>query len=438
MLKTAHNNTDLQSLLAKVQGGANQKASEGLGALGELLNNGGGQTQFSDILAGEGALQGISSEDLMSFFKNQGSSEADISELFSKLESPEGKEFLKSLSFNGDSFVNAEGKKVGINDLMGQLRSDDFKNFEAHLKNNKSLSIEKGVSFGKGKETNELRSAEDFLAQRKALAGKRVVAQQDGTAKILRTNPALNQYQKENKVINDRLIKVPQSSFEGMTEGMKVQMGTKEKGNLKGTESLTGNELFVNSSENNELAQILAMKNEGSSMDMMPKGNQNVKVVDLSQIQSQNKTELINQVSNYIEQAYVAGQDEIDLVVKHDELGQFRINASKTGPGNQIDLEIQTMTKQGQQFFVENEADLIKTLTKSGVKLSDIKLVGQGEFMAAGESRSQASDNGQNSQGKGEFSHQQNQRRDFSSQQDRGRERRQQMWQMAQENMMSA
>lgn len=452
MLKTAQNNTDLMALLSKVNAGADKKSAEGLGALGELLNQGEKNPQFAEILASEGALQEVSSEELMSFFKGQAGSEEEIADVFKQLETPQGKELLKSLSFDGKNFVNASGEEVKPQEMLAKIQSGELnQELEGKLEGKqKSVELmtplkgERKNLTGLPKKTNpnfsdKLRSAEDFMAQRKALGGRQVVAQADGSPKMVKTNSALNQYQKENKVIDNRLIKISAPMTQVANMEKKSHSPLEKAESVKGKREIpSGIEALNQTSENSELAQILSMKNEGPAMDM-PKGSEQVKVVDLSQIQSSNKSELINQLSNYIEQAYVAGQDQVDMVVKHDELGQFRINATKTGVGNQVDLEIETMTRQGQQFFAENEAELIKSLTKSGVKLSDVKLVSQNEFMSMGESRSSSnSEQGNNSQGRGEFAQNQQNRREFSSQQDRGRERRQQMWQMAQENMMSA
>jgi hypothetical protein len=101
----------------------------------------------------------------------------------------------------------------------------------------------------------------------------------------------------------------------------------------------------------------------------------NTKVVDLSNIQASNKSELIQKITNYIEMSKLENSENLDVLVKHDELGNFRVNARKAGPGNQIDLQIQAATKEGQIFFAENEVEIIKNLDKSGVKLSQFKLV---------------------------------------------------------------
>lgn len=445
MLKSAQNKTDLMALLGQVNASAGKKdAGAGLGALGKLLEGHENKNEFSQILASEGALEEISAEDLLSFFKEK-SGDTELTgeeQLLKKFESGEGKDLLKSLKFDGQKFIDADGQEIKPQDIVSKLSQESQIQKKTEVSALRLNSQTEALTESENLKTTDgprkapkenIKSAEDFLAQRKALHGKRVVADASGTPRIQRTNAAVNHYQKENKIVNDRLIKVARPQV-AMTSSKSEEIKA-----TKGSEVKTLGSDFIGkgSQVNSELAQILSQSDRGDSGMQMASKEANI--VNLSQIQSTNKTELVNQVSNYIEQAYVAGQDSIDLVVNHDELGQFRINATKSGPGQQVDLEIQTLTGQGQQFFAENETELLKSLTQNGVKVSDFKLVGQKEFLAFGENRSQMNDQGGQSQGRGEFSQNSQQgQRQFSSERDQGRERRQQMWQQAQEQMMSA
>jgi hypothetical protein len=114
----------------------------------------------------------------------------------------------------------------------------------------------------------------------------------------------------------------------------------------------------------------MSKSSDGSEMKMASKNQ----VLDLSQISASNKTELINKISGYIEQSYISGQDSVEMVVRHEELGNFKVSATRTGVGQQIDLKINTMTEKGHQFFMENESELIKSLTRNGVKFQISKL----------------------------------------------------------------
>ena len=114
---------------------------------------------------------------------------------------------------------------------------------------------------------------------------------------------------------------------------------------------------------------------KSSGLDSSSVVGPNTKVVDLSNIQASNKSELITKITNYIEMNKLENSNHIDVLVKHDELGDFRVNAKKAGPGNQVDLQIQAASKEAQVFFAENEVDIIKNLDKSGIKLSQFKIV---------------------------------------------------------------
>ena len=110
-----------------------------------------------------------------------------------------------------------------------------------------------------------------------------------------------------------------------------------------------------------------------------------VQVLDLSAISSSNKQEMINQISTYIEQSYIAGADHLDVAVYHDELGTFKVSAQKEGIGNQINLQIEVGTESARTFFNEQEFELIKSLDNAGIKLSDLKIITSGQSFISGD-----------------------------------------------------
>jgi hypothetical protein len=160
----------------------------------------------------------------------------------------------------------------------------------------------------------------------------------------------------------------------------------------------------------------------------------NTKVVDLSNIQASNKSELIQKITNYIEMSKLENSENLDVLVKHDELGNFRVNARKAGPGNQVDLQIQAATKEGQIFFAENEVEILKNLDKSGVKLSQFKLVTantKSEMMSfSSDSKNSGSNFGESSNGQGQSSNTFG-RGDSTEQRDS--QRRKQLWEQYKE-----
>ena len=175
-----------------------------------------------------------------------------------------------------------------------------------------------------------------------------------------------------------------------------------------------------------------SMKSAG--LDSFEVINPNTKVVDLSNIQASNKSELIQKITNYIEMSKLENSENLDVLVKHDELGNFRVNARKAGPGNQVDLQIQAATKEGQIFFAENEVEILKNLDKSGVKLAQFKLVTantKSEMMSfSSDSKNSGSNFGESSNGQGQSSNTFG-RGDSTEQRDS--QRRKQLWEQYKE-----
>ena len=139
---------------------------------------------------------------------------------------------------------------------------------------------------------------------------------------------------------------------------------------------------------------------------------------------------IIEKIVNHIEQTKIGSSNSIDLLVKHDELGSFRVNVAKIG-ANQVELEIVTQNSKGREFFMQNEADLVKALDNSGVKLSNFRLVASSshsEFTKfTSESKSQGFDMGQ------QTSQEQSQSKQFQSG-NRDSDRRKQLWEQFKEH----
>lgn len=165
--------------------------------------------------------------------------------------------------------------------------------------------------------------------------------------------------------------------------------------------------------------------------------NQNVttqdssKVLDLSKINTSNTTEIIKKISDYIEQSQVANSNSMDLTVRHEALGQFKIQVNKPiGPGNQMDMQITTTTAEGHDFFVKNEIGLMKNLSQAGIQLSDLRIVSDGGSASfAGNDSRQNSNSQNNSQAGREFMS-----FDTTGDSSHGSDRRRQLWQEARNN----
>jgi hypothetical protein len=99
------------------------------------------------------------------------------------------------------------------------------------------------------------------------------------------------------------------------------------------------------------------------------------KVLNLSHIDAKNTNEIIKTISDYVEQNQVGNRSSLDLTVKHDSLGQFKIQVNKGVNQNQIDMQITTSSSEGHKFFVAHESDLMRNLQQSGINLSDFRIV---------------------------------------------------------------
>jgi len=108
------------------------------------------------------------------------------------------------------------------------------------------------------------------------------------------------------------------------------------------------------------------------------------KVLDLSSIKTGDTNEIINTISEYVAKTSFESKQSLDLIVKHDSLGEFSINVNKNNKVNNIAIEIATKTDNGHKFFIENEAGLAKALASSGIKFGSLKIVSGGESQSFG------------------------------------------------------
>lgn len=413
----ASHSSDLLALLS------GQSANAQTSGLGELVSKE-QMAEFSNMLADQGALEGISKNDLMNFFtqmKGGGELQAQ-DDLFKFMDSTSGKELLQQFSFDGENFVTPEGKTISPEEMMVKVeKMVEGENLKPELAekidlpNNKLLE---GVE-NKPVQKNTLKTGEDFLAQRQAFKGASTVDTQNVQPEMKKAHPSMNTYMKSSETFKKQFIEAKGSEpiVKRSSETSKVSELIDGFDNLKNDQNLIGIETTMS-------------KNVDGNEVSLSSGE--TKVLDLSNISASNKTQLINKIGNYIEQSYVAGKDSVEMIVNHDELGQFKVMANKAGPGNQVNLEINTLTEKGQQFFVENEAQMIKALSDNGIKLSEVKIVPGSDMILTGEGKTSGNDSFSNSQGRGESGQYNQSSRQFGDNQG-GEERRRQLWKNAQE-----
>lgn len=191
-------------------------------------------------------------------------------------------------------------------------------------------------------------------------------------------------YGNKQDVLNDNIIKNVKDFSEKESKGKKL-----------GDENLVSDLKIAQDlkSIHGDLvpATNLALKSNTIEVDI----NHDKKVLDLSKIDiSGNSTEVIKKISNYIEQSNFEKSQSLDLLVRHDSLGQFNIEVSRPlreVNQNIMELKITTQSQEAHQFFSKNENQLIKNLNNSGIQLSDFKIVSGGDSMNFSQSDSQSS-----------------------------------------------
>lgn len=105
------------------------------------------------------------------------------------------------------------------------------------------------------------------------------------------------------------------------------------------------------------------------------------KVLDISHLDISDSSVIIEKISNYIEQNNFKTRSGLELFVKHDSIGHFKLNVHQmVGNGEKLNLEIMSSSKKGHLFFTENENKLVQSLISSGLKIADIKIGMAGNF----------------------------------------------------------
>ncbi len=444
-------NSDLLAMLSGKAGGAKnagKTAGEGVDLLsmlnGSTKASGLSKSEFAEILSQKGMLEDISAEDLLNFFKkSQGESGEAVSQLLQHYSELTGKSIdldalpkeVAELSFNGSEFKKPNGEvvpKSKVLKLLSQIegkQSQSANSFPTELKSMKGAQTPQVAEMPQGKKIDKKAmlgksNASDFVDQKMAVAKNSARTQ---NVQAMKNNPAVNQYGQEKKKLSQSLIQPKRVS------GLE-NISTPKSHKLASKDSLQDMMQEVTDSNSFDAMAVgdLNSRESGAKEFQMNKG-QGTQTLDLSNISANNKTELLQKVGNYIEQSYVSGRDSVDMVINHEELGQFRVQAQKAGTNGQVNLEINTLTEKGHQFFAENEVELLKTLNKSGIKLNDFKIAPQSDFLSMGDASksSMNSDSSSSSFGGGDRGEASAFTQGGRQGDNRGEDRRRQLWQEA-------
>lgn len=294
---------------------------------------------------------------------------------------------------------------------------------ETHIENNQaSKKVMTAEDYLKSMQSTDKKSANLTL-----LNGKGELDQNSALSKMMNQNATKNYGQGMN-LLNDPLIKNTKDLVnKDVKKGKSSVSGIDEI--LQSKDTKVGAELA--SIKQVEVAGVQNNKNNHGQQETQTNANQ--KVLDLSNIHTSNTTEIIKKISDYVEQNNVAGKQSLDLTVKHESLGEFKIQVSKMPDSmnrglNQIDMQITTSSKEGHDFFLKNEVSLMKNLNQAGINLSDLRIISSmSESTPFGQSDSrQSSSFQQNPDGSKQFSSFES--RNFAGSGGEGSERRKELW----------
>ena len=139
--------------------------------------------------------------------------------------------------------------------------------------------------------------------------------------------------------------------------------------------------------------------------------------IDLSSLDLKNVSEsdVLGEISNHLDKMKLANAKELQVTVKHNDLGQFQINANEIEQGNlsKLNLEILSNSKDTQNFFKLNESGLTNLLGEKGFTVGSFKISQSSEEFSKDNQFSGEDSRGfsQQQQSRGEGRNQDSQRR---------------------------
>ena len=335
---------------------------------------------------------------------------------------------------NSDALQGMRGKKG--EHMKGDVKAESPLDFL--MKETKS----KGVGENTEGKTPKVMTGEDFIKNLQTMDSKEnsrntlekksaaTLALIDGGKAELAKNMNQNVkgYAQGSNLLNNSMIKNTNDlAFKGAKTG-KASSDELKNPDLKVSAELAGIK--------QEVIPTMQNKNAHGQQQNETQTQANQKVLDLSKINTTNTNEIIKRISDYVEQNQVANKSSLDLTVKHDSLGEFKIQVSKQPSPSMnstqglIDMQITTSSKEGHDFFVKNEVSLMKNLSQAGINLSDLRIVSTAsESSAFGHSDSKQSSSFQQNADGSEKRFASFDSQSFTGDSSNGNERRQELWQ---------
>jgi len=249
-------------------------------------------------------------------------------------------------------------------------------------------------------------SGEDFVNAANKVKAQKTVLPQDAMPKDLSMKGQIAAYAQEKEMLDNNVIKLN-----------KVQNTEALSGELVGPKSdLVQSDIAVD-----QVSSSILNVDGRQKANTAAKATAATQVLNLSDMSPSNTEQIISKVSDYIQQASFNNRDSLDLVVKHDSLGQFNVNVNKLNGDQALNLQITAAASEGHKFFVDNEVELVKSLNQAGIKLGDLKISSSADSSGTSNEQKNSSDNN-NMFGKSSQSSSQDQREDSDSR------RRKELW----------
>lgn len=213
-------------------------------------------------------------------------------------------------------------------------------------------------------------------------------------------NPAMKQYASEQSQFQSNIIKMPSVELEKTSSELEL----------------------ANTNDGAKVLPMMAQGHQAKNLQLQPQLSAAKQVLDLSHISASNNSELIEKISNYIQQNALQRVDGLDLTVRHNELGQFRISVSQQAGAENLHLQILTSTKEGHTFFKAHEGALVRSLSDAGISVGELQVMSGAPNRSFADSQSSADQKG------GQFSSQHNSSNQQGDSHQRDSQRRRDLW----------
>lgn len=144
------------------------------------------------------------------------------------------------------------------------------------------------------------------------------------------------------------------------------------------------------------------------------------KVFDMNTFKPATQEQVITKIQDYIMQTQASNTPKIEMSFNHSELGKVDLMVQRDAARN-ISVMINTNTPEGAEFFQQKQSDLLGSLARAGLNISDFKL----ESSSTSNNQNSSSDS---SKGQGFANNQKHQHQSESGQRQQESQKREELW----------